>query len=78
MTQEKSIQIIQEVLQRLRPAIYADGGDIQLVKYEDRIVYVKLHGACAQCPISTITLKMGIEESLKEQLPELKEVVAVE
>ena len=56
----------------------SDGGDIELVKYEDNIVYVKLHGACVQCPISMFTLKLGVEEALKAELPELKEVVSIE
>lgn len=74
---QEKIQIIENVLSSLRPAIKADGGDIEFVKYENKIVYVKLHGACVHCPISLYTLKLGVEESLKAQLPELKEVVAV-
>lgn len=69
---------IEKVLDQLRPAIQGDGGDIELVKYENQIVYVKLHGACVHCPVSQYTLKLGVEEALKELLPELKEVVAVE
>ncbi len=78
MQQTEPLTIIQKVLEQLRPLFYTDGGDIQLVKYEDNIVYVKLLGACAHCPISMITLKLGIEEALKAELPDLKEVVAVE
>lgn len=70
--------IIESVLNQLRPTIQADGGDIQFVKYEDKIVYVKLLGACVHCPISMFTLKLGVEEALKAQLPELKEVIAIE
>lgn len=55
-----------------------DGGDIEFIKYEDRIVYVKLHGACVHCPVSMITLKLGVEEALRAELPEVKEVVAIE
>lgn len=55
-----------------------DGGNIELVKYEDKIVYVRLLGACVQCPISMFTLKLGVEESLKQKIPDIKEVLAVE
>ncbi len=75
---EQELLTIEKVLNQLRPMIHGDGGDIQLVKYEDNIVYVKLLGACVQCPISQITLKLGVEDALKIELPELKEVVAVE
>lgn len=70
--------VIQSVLNTLRPMIMNDGGDIEFIKYEDRIVYVKLHGACVHCPVSMITLKLGVEEALRAELPEVKEVVAIE
>lgn len=78
MPHEKEVLAIEKVLNQLRPMIHSDGGDIQLVRYEDNIAYVKLLGACVQCPISQITLKLGVEEALKEELPNLKEVIAVE
>lgn len=78
MQHAKEVVVIEKVLNQLRPMIQGDGGDIQLVKYEDNIVYVKLLGACVHCPISQITLKLGVEEALKQELPKLKEVVAVE
>lgn len=78
MKHENAIAIIESVLNQLRPAIHGDGGDITLVKYEDNIVYVKLQGACVHCPVSMFTLKFGIEEALKAELPELKEVVSIE
>ncbi len=70
---------VQEVLNLVRPALQADGGDCELVDVsEDGIVSVRLTGACGSCPMSTMTLKMGIEKTLKERLPELvKEVVQV-
>jgi Fe-S cluster biogenesis protein NfuA len=69
---------VQEVLELVRPALQADGGDVELVDVsEDGIVSVKLTGACGSCPMSTMTLKMGIERTLKEKLPEVKEVVQV-
>lgn len=71
---------VQEVLNVVRPALQADGGDVELVDVtEDGIVSVRLTGACGSCPMSTMTLKMGIERTLKERLPELvKEVVQVQ
>lgn len=69
---------VQEVLNLIRPALQADGGDVELVDVtEDGIVSVKLTGACGSCPMSTMTLKMGIERTLRERLPEVKEVVQV-
>lgn len=69
---------IQTVLQELRPAILQDGGDIHFVRFEQGTVFVKLHGACVSCPISFITLKMGIEAQLKEKVPGVTSVVSVD
>lgn len=66
-----------EVLNKIRPALVADGGDVQLVDVEEGVVKVKLTGACAGCPMSQMTLKMGIEKFLRKEIPEIKEVVAV-
>lgn len=68
---------VEQALAQIRPALQADGGDVELVAVEDGVVKVKLTGACAGCPVSTITLKQGIERLLKEQIAEVKEVVAV-
>jgi Fe-S cluster biogenesis protein NfuA len=69
---------VQEVLELIRPALQADGGDVELVDVsDDGIVSVRLTGACGSCPMSTMTLKMGIERTLREKLPEVKEVVQV-
>jgi len=68
---------VQEVLNIIRPSLQADGGDVELVDVKDGIVSVKLQGACAGCPMSTMTLKRGIERLLKEKLPTVKEVVSV-
>ena len=69
---------VQAVLDQIRPSLQADGGDVELVDAsDDGVVKVKLTGACSGCPMSTMTLKMGIERILKEQLPEVKEVVSV-
>lgn len=69
---------VQEVLDMVRPALQADGGDVELVDVtDDGVVSVRLTGACGSCPMSTMTLKMGIERTLKEKVPEVKEVVQV-
>lgn len=69
---------IQEVLDMLRPYLQADGGDVELVDVtEQGTVLVRLQGACGSCPSSTMTLKMGIEEQLRQQVPGVQEVVAV-
>jgi len=69
---------VEEVLNQVRPMLQADGGDVELVEVaEDGVVSVKLTGACGSCPMSTMTLKMGIERALKERIPEVKEVVQV-
>lgn len=68
---------VEEVLNQIRPSLLADGGDVELVDVKDGIVSVKLTGACAGCPMSTITLKNGIERLLKEEIPGIKEVAAV-
>jgi Fe-S cluster biogenesis protein NfuA len=69
-------QQVQEALNLVRPALQADGGDVELIDVtEDGIVKVKLKGACGSCPMSTMTLKMGIERTLKEKVPGVKEVV---
>jgi Fe-S cluster biogenesis protein NfuA len=69
---------VQAVLEQVRPMLQRDGGDVQLVEVtEDNIVKVKLQGACGSCPMSTMTLKMGIEKAIKEQIPEIVEVQQV-
>ena len=70
---------VQKVIEeQIRPALRMDGGDIELISIEDdSIVKVRLLGACGSCPFSTMTLKMGVEDSLKKALPQIKEVVAV-
>jgi len=75
---DEIIAQIQSVLQELRPAILQDGGDIHFVRFENGTVFVQLHGACVSCPISFITLKMGIEAQLKEKVPGVKSVVSVD
>ena len=67
---------VEEVLNKIRPALNRDGGDVELVGVNDGVVTVKLTGACSGCPMSSMTLKMGIEKILKQEIPEVKEVVA--
>lgn len=67
---------VQEVIDKLRPLLQRDGGDIQLVDVVDGVVKVKLTGACGTCPMSQMTLKMGVESALKKEIPEIKEVVS--
>ena len=67
-----------KVLEMVRPGLQADGGDVELVEVtDDGIVKVRLKGACGSCPMSTMTLKMGIERTLKDKVPGVKEVVSV-
>jgi Fe-S cluster biogenesis protein NfuA len=70
---------VQKILDDLRPAIQMDGGDVELVEVDEKtgIVKVKLQGHCAHCPMATVTLKQGIEASLKKALPQIKEVINV-
>lgn len=66
-----------EVIDKLKPFLIQDGGNLEFVKYEDNIVYVKLLGACAECSMMDITLKDGIEQLIINEIPEVKEVVNI-
>lgn len=70
---------IEKALDTIRPALQADGGNIRLVDVDEAkgIVRVQLQGACSGCPSSQITLAMGVERAIKEEVPEVKEVVSV-
>ena len=69
---------VEKALEEVRPALQADGGNVELVSVsDDGIVKVKLTGACGSCPMSTYTLKMGIEKQLKKKIPEIKSVEQV-
>jgi len=68
---------VEAALKKIRPALQADGGDVELVDVSDGVVKLRLRGACAGCPMATMTLQHGIERVLKEQVPEIKEVVAI-
>ena len=72
-TEEK----IKGIINKIRPYLIGDGGDIEFVKYEDGILYIKMLGACAGCALIDYTLKDGIEMAIKEEVPEVKEVVNI-
>ena len=70
---------VEEAIDKIRPGLQADGGDVELVNITDEgVVEVRLKGACDGCPMATLTIKNGIERTLKDEFPELKEVKAVE
>jgi Fe-S cluster biogenesis protein NfuA len=66
-----------EIIDKLRPFLVNDGGDVEFVKYENNIVYIKMMGACADCQVMDITLKDGIEAAIQEEVPEVTEVINV-
>jgi Fe-S cluster biogenesis protein NfuA len=77
-SQPNTREKVQNVLNLIRPAIQADGGDIELVKVaDDGVVSIRFHGACHGCPSSTMTLQMGIERNLIERVPEVTKVIPV-
>lgn len=72
---EKVIKEIKEILDTLRPYLNMDGGDVEFIKYENKIVYVKLTGACQACMFSDDTIKNGLYETLKADIPEIEGVI---
>ena len=66
-----------EIIDQLRPFLINDGGNIEFVKYEDKIVYIKMLGACADCALIDTTLTDGIENAIKEEIPEVKRVINI-
>lgn len=78
MTKDDVLKKVATSIENVRPYLQADGGDISLVEVtDDFIVKVKLHGACGSCPYSLMTLRNGVEEVVKRDVPEVKEVVAI-
>lgn len=71
------LERVKKVLNKIRPSLQADGGDVKLISVEDNVVKVQLTGSCGGCPFSQMTLKMGIERAIKDEIPEIKEVVAI-
>lgn len=74
---EKTEQKIIDIIDKLKPYLISDGGNIEFVKYENNIVYIKMLGACANCQMLDLTLKEGIETAIKSEVPEVKEIVNV-
>lgn len=77
VSQETMLDQVEDVLDKLRPFLLRDGGDVELVDVEDGIVKLRLLGACGTCPSSTITLKAGIERALLEEVPGFVEIEQV-
>ncbi len=65
---------VEEVLEKVRAGLRAEGGDIELIDIKDNIVYVRLTGSCATCPMSQLTMKNWVESTIKKELPEIKAV----
>ena len=76
MSEAEMEEQIKEALNEIRPALQADGGDIDYLGMEDGYVKVRLVGACSGCPSSTITLQMGVERAIRERVPEIKGVIS--
>jgi Fe-S cluster biogenesis protein NfuA len=75
---EQILAQIEDVLDTIRPALHADGGDVELVEFdEEGFVHLEMHGACGGCPMSTATLSLGIEAELRRQIPEVEGVITV-
>ena len=68
---------VEAALEQIRPTLMADGGNVELVDVDEGVVKLRLTGACGGCPMATMTLQHGIERVLREQVPEVKEVIAV-
>lgn len=74
---KEDIKKIEKAIAIVRPFIQQDGGDVTFVSYENGVVMVALQGACEGCPLSSVTLKMGLEKEIKKHVPEIKEVIAL-
>jgi Fe-S cluster biogenesis protein NfuA len=77
MADENLFQRVDRALDQIRPAIRMDGGEVELVEVEEGIARVRMVGACGGCPMSTMTLKMGIERAIRQAVPEVKSVEAI-
>ena len=76
--QEETVTKVLEALESIRPFLNKDGGDIELVDIKNNVVYVKLQGNCTGCPMSFSTMKLGVENTIKQFAPEIVEVLSVE
>lgn len=77
MNNEDLNQKIKLIIDKINPYIISDGGNLEFIKYEDKTVYVKLSGACADCGMLDITLKDGIEQLIKNEIPEVENVINI-
>lgn len=77
MNEKQIEEKVKEILDKIKPFLVNDGGDVTFIKYEDGIVYIKLLGACADCPMADNTVKEMIEYTLTFEIPEVKEVINV-
>lgn len=77
MENSETITKIKEILDTLRPYLNMDGGDVEFIEYKDKIIYVKLTGACAACMFSDETIKNGLYETIKAEIPEIEGVINV-
>lgn len=75
---KKEIQKIEEIIDKLRPFLINDGGNIEFIKYEDNIVYIRLMGACANCQMIDLTLKDGIAAAIMSEVPEVQDVINID
>jgi len=71
------LERVKEAIEKIRPSLQADGGDVELVDFVDGVVKVKLKGNCAGCPMSQMTIKWGVENFLKKKIPGIKSVEAI-
>jgi Fe-S cluster biogenesis protein NfuA len=77
MTDTELLENIEKALAEIRPYLLTDGGDISLVSYDDDVVEVKFHGACTGCSVNQMTLKNGVEATIKKYAPQVQKVVEV-
>jgi Fe-S cluster biogenesis protein NfuA len=78
MKRKELIERIKDAIEKIRPYLNADGGDVELIDVtKDMIVHVKLTGACDGCPYSFMTLKAGIEEAIRKEVPAIRKVIAI-
>ena len=77
MTDTELLENIEKALAEIRPYLLTDGGDISLVSYDDEVVEVKFHGACTGCSVNQMTLKNGVEATIKKYAPQVRKVVEV-
>jgi Fe-S cluster biogenesis protein NfuA len=78
MSKEETVEKIKDLLERMRPFLINDGGDLEYVDYKDHIVYIRLSGACKNCSLIDVTLQDGIQEMLTTEIPEVEGVVNVD